>query len=41
VGIAYRVMYELGFAPWDRDPEPEPLRDLLGQLPPGRALDFG
>jgi SAM-dependent methyltransferase len=43
VGIAYRLMYRLGFTPWDRM-EPQELVDLITgpkALPPGRALDLG
>ncbi len=41
MGIAYRVMYALGFAPWDRDQEPDALRELVAEQAPGRALDLG
>lgn len=41
MSLAYRLMYALHFAPWDRDAEPGPLRELLATLPPGRALDLG
>ena len=40
----YRVMYRLGFKPWDNGRIPEPLTALVegpGALPPGRALDLG
>jgi cyclopropane fatty-acyl-phospholipid synthase-like methyltransferase len=43
MGIAYRVMYAVGFTPWD-GPVPVPLKDMIeGQnaLPKGRALDLG
>jgi len=41
---AFRVMYRLGFKPWDTGRVPEQLRDLIEgteALPPGRALDLG
>jgi SAM-dependent methyltransferase len=40
----YRLMYRLGFHPWDRTPGPEILGRVIGgpdRLPPGRALDVG
>ena len=40
----YRLMYRLGFHPWDRTPGPEILGRVVegpGGLPPGRALDVG
>jgi SAM-dependent methyltransferase len=40
----YRVMYRLGFRPWDNGRIPEPLTALVEgpeALPPGRALDLG
>jgi SAM-dependent methyltransferase len=43
VGIAYRLMYRLGFTPWDRQ-LPRELSEIIegpGALPPGRALDLG
>ena len=40
MGIAYRVMYRLGFHPWDRM-LPKELADVVTALPPGRALDLG
>jgi cyclopropane fatty-acyl-phospholipid synthase-like methyltransferase len=43
VGIAYRLMYRLGFTPWDRV-LPRELSEIIegpGALPPGRALDLG
>jgi SAM-dependent methyltransferase len=40
MGIAYRVMYGLGFHPWDRT-LPKELADVVAAIPPGRALDLG
>jgi cyclopropane fatty-acyl-phospholipid synthase-like methyltransferase len=43
MGIAYRLMYAVGFTPWD-GPVPDPLKDLIegpNALPAGRALDLG
>ena len=42
--IPYRLMYRLGFAPWERRNVAEswqPLFDGPGALEPGRALDIG
>ncbi|MEK6228146.1 MAG: class I SAM-dependent methyltransferase [Actinomycetota bacterium] len=42
--IPYKLLYRLGFAPWERTPGPEILgRVVAGSdgLPPGRALDVG
>src|SRR6266704_4253828 len=43
MGIAYRLMYALGFAPWDRVLPSELKRAIEGPaaLPKGRALDLG
>jgi len=43
VGIAYRLMYLFGFAPWDRVLPAELAETMTGPeaLPPGRALDMG
>jgi cyclopropane fatty-acyl-phospholipid synthase-like methyltransferase len=43
VSIAYRLMYRLGFAPWDRALPSELAGMITGQdaLPRGRALDLG
>jgi SAM-dependent methyltransferase len=44
MSLAYKIMYRLGFMPWEQD---EPIADLVelvdgpGALPPGRALDIG
>jgi SAM-dependent methyltransferase len=44
VTLAYKIMYRLGFMPWEQD---EPISDLAelvdgpDALPPGRALDIG
>ena len=43
MGIAYRLMYAVGFAPWDRV-MPDELKAVMegpDALPPGRALDLG
>lgn len=43
MGIAYRLMYAVGFTPWD-GPVPGPLKDMIegpNALPAGRALDLG
>jgi 2-polyprenyl-3-methyl-5-hydroxy-6-metoxy-1,4-benzoquinol methylase len=43
MGIAYRLMYAVGFAPWDRI-MPTELKQLMEgpeALPKGRALDLG
>lgn len=42
--IPYRLMYRLGFAPWERRPVVplwQRIVDGSGGLPPGRALDVG
>ena len=44
MSLAYRLMYLVGFTPWDSDEVPAPLSGLVegeGGLPPGRALDIG
>ncbi|HAC47103.1 MAG TPA: hypothetical protein DCF65_13715 [Chloroflexi bacterium] len=43
MGIAYRLMYAVGFTPWDRAVA-IPLKELIegpNALPAGRALDLG
>jgi len=43
MGVAYRLMYAVGFTPWD-GPVPVPLQDMIegpNALPAGRALDLG
>jgi cyclopropane fatty-acyl-phospholipid synthase-like methyltransferase len=40
MSLAYRLMYRLGFHPWDRM-LPKELADVVTALPPGRALDLG
>ncbi len=40
----YRVMYGLGFKPWDNGQIPDPVREVVEgpeAMPPGRALDLG
>jgi SAM-dependent methyltransferase len=39
----YRLLYRLGFTPWDRDEVPGPVTELADELAasPGRALDIG
>lgn len=44
MSLAYRLMYLVGFTPWDRDEIPEVLSTLLDgadALSPDRALDIG
>jgi SAM-dependent methyltransferase len=44
MSLMYRVMYTIGFAPWDTDLVPGELSELVegaGALPAGRALDIG
>lgn len=44
MSLAYRVMYRVGFTPWDTEEVPGELSALVeGEeaLPPGRALDVG
>jgi SAM-dependent methyltransferase len=44
VSLAYRLMYLVGFTPWDRDEVPRELRDTVegpAALAPGHALDIG
>jgi SAM-dependent methyltransferase len=44
IALGYRVMYLLGFTPWERTPIPERLVELIegpAALPAGRALDLG
>ena len=44
MSLASRLMYLVGFTPWDRDEIPEALSTLVDggdALPPGRALDIG
>src|SRR2546425_1283590 len=40
MSILYRFMYRIGFTPWDRV-LPAELGEIVGALPPGRALDLG
>jgi len=40
MSILYRLMYRIGFTPWDRV-LPAELSEIVGALPPGRALDLG
>ena len=42
--LIYRVLYRVGFLPWDSDQVPDELRSLVegpDALAPGRALDLG
>jgi hypothetical protein len=45
--MLFRVLYRLGFTPWDGHPLAKGLRDLIegngasARLPPGTALDIG
>jgi 2-polyprenyl-3-methyl-5-hydroxy-6-metoxy-1,4-benzoquinol methylase len=44
VSLVYRIMYRVGFTPWDTGQVPPELRALIegrGALPAGRALDVG
>lgn len=44
MSLEYRLLYRLGFLPWDTDQVPAELATLVegpGALPPGRALDIG
>lgn len=44
MSLAYRVMYRVGFTPWDTEEVPRELVALVegeDALPPGRALDVG
>jgi SAM-dependent methyltransferase len=37
----FRLLYRLGFTPWDGHPIAQNLQDLVEALPAGRALDLG
>ncbi|MCV7191673.1 class I SAM-dependent methyltransferase [Mycolicibacterium brumae] len=39
--LIFRVMYRLGFTPWDGHPIAQNLQMLVAELPAGRALDLG
>ena len=44
MNLAYRLMYAFGATPWDQDPTPQELLDLIegpASRAPGRALDLG
>jgi SAM-dependent methyltransferase len=44
MSLMYRLMYRVGFTPWDTDQVPKELSALIegaGALPHGRALDIG
>jgi SAM-dependent methyltransferase len=44
MSLSYRLMYLLGFTPWDRDPTPAVLRGIIegpAARRPGRALEIG
>src|SRR5690349_18572863 len=44
MSLLYRLMYRVGFTPWDTGEVPRELSALIegpGALPPGRALDIG
>jgi SAM-dependent methyltransferase len=44
MSLMYRLMYRVGFTPWDTDQVPKELSTLIegaGALPHGRALDIG
>lgn len=40
MSLVYRLMYAVGFKPWDAVITEE-LKELVAELPPGRALDLG
>jgi cyclopropane fatty-acyl-phospholipid synthase-like methyltransferase len=40
MSLAYRLMYAVGFKPWD-SLITEELEELVAEVPPGRALDLG
>src|SRR6185312_5690462 len=37
----FRLMYRFGFTPWDGHPIAQNLRNLVAELPAGKALDLG
>ncbi len=37
----YKLLYQIGFTPWDGKTDIAPLNDLLETTTPGRALDMG
>lgn len=44
MSLVYRIMYLIGFTPWDTDVVPGELREVVeggDALPPGRVLDIG
>jgi SAM-dependent methyltransferase len=41
MNLAFPIMYALGLTPWDHGQVPDELRQLVGGLPRGRALDAG
>jgi SAM-dependent methyltransferase len=41
VSLVYRLMYLVGFTPWDDDRVSHELTSLVEELPAGRALDIG
>jgi SAM-dependent methyltransferase len=41
MSLTYRLLYRLGFTPWERDEAPAELVAVAGELAPGRALDIG
>jgi cyclopropane fatty-acyl-phospholipid synthase-like methyltransferase len=41
VALAYRIMYRLGFTPWDTGTVPPPLAEFVQSEPTARALDIG
>jgi SAM-dependent methyltransferase len=44
MSLVYRILYRVGFTPWDRDPVPAELAALVegpGALPAGEAMDIG
>src|SRR5215468_9150489 len=41
MSLAYRVMYRLGFTPWEQEEPITDLVEIVDALPPGTALDIG
>ena len=41
MSLAYRLLYRVGFTPWERDESPAELASVASGLEPGRALDVG
>ena len=41
MSLRYRIMYAVGFVPWDTDRVPPELAELAAGMPPAQALDVG